>query len=333
MIKESTTFIIGAGGSLPYGFPLGSGLREYIVLKFVEQYSSLVKEHLNNVGGAELRFIEQGKNELQEFSDQFFKSDTSIDLFLTRNNEFENIGKKAIALKLLYDEMHSHFSEYMKLQPREKDEKYIPNQNWYSYLFNEMTEEIRSFDEIDMLLENKVKFITFNYDRSLEHFFYTRLVANFAKKSKEKQSQIAKLVQKFGFYHVYGRIGYLPWQITDEENQIDYGKYSYPNIEKAANQIRIMHTNERPSSEQEIIQKTIFNSKRVMFLGFAFAKENLDALGINNFINKDLIVGTGIGYTAQEIKKVQSYFGNNPHIGRIQINRNFDCLKILRTYK
>ena len=125
MISEPTVFVLGAGASCPYGYPSGIGLRADIISSFCDQYQHYMDSDPNLK-----RYIAQQSNKAKEFTDKFEKSSTkSIDLFLARNPEFDDIGKMAITFRILSAEYYSKFRESMK--DRSID--------WYSYLFDRLT--------------------------------------------------------------------------------------------------------------------------------------------------------------------------------------------------
>ena len=148
MISEPTVFVLGAGASCPYGYPSGKELREDIISSFCAQYERYIEAHPNLKP-----YLAMESNKAKEFTDKFNKSSTkSIDLFLARNPEFEDIGKKAIALRILAAEYVSKFREC--IENREFD--------WYLYIFDRLTGDIVKKNDYIRLNENSVSFITFN---------------------------------------------------------------------------------------------------------------------------------------------------------------------------
>ena len=99
------------------------------------------------------------------FASRFRKSSNkSIDLFLARNPSLVTVGKLAISLEILKSEIASKFREEID----------NPALDWYSYLFDRFTDTFLDKDKFT-ISDNKVSFITFNYDRSLEHFLIESL--------------------------------------------------------------------------------------------------------------------------------------------------------------
>jgi hypothetical protein len=124
MINEDTVFILGAGASVPYGYPTGKGLRYYIC----EEFSRKLKE------GSLKTLVSKA----EELSNAFKKSSTpSIDLFLNRRKNFLAIGKLSIILSILDFETKSKFREDTN------KESNAPDQDWYSYIYQSDQRQIK----------------------------------------------------------------------------------------------------------------------------------------------------------------------------------------------
>jgi len=203
MIENRTVFVLGAGASCPYGYPSGKRLRQDICSQFCQPYKAYISIR------PELKlFIDGEFKKAREFTETFHKATTkSIDLFLSVNSEFEEIGKTAIALRILTNEKDSHFRE--NVENEEHD--------WYSYLFYKLTDGLTNKNDYIQFGENRVSFITFNYDRSLEYFLYDSLIHYFYKIPPEK---IKEQLIKLRIIHVFGQVAGLGWQ--DLPSKIEY---------------------------------------------------------------------------------------------------------------
>jgi hypothetical protein len=215
----------------------------------------------------------------------------------------------AILAKILLSENNSRFREDVFV----KDD-------WYTYLYRKMTERMITPDSYEDFRKNKVSFITFNYDRSLEHFLAESFSNSFT--SIPGNMNMVELIP-FPFLHVYGVIGKLPWQKG-------FFRYCHKGnlnlIDQMMENIKIIY--EQIPEEIEKIKELIFNAERIIFLGFGYAKENLEVLDIYNIlsIRKDrpAIHGTAFGFTKRELQGVCSLF---PY--KIDL-RNVKSLRLLR---
>jgi hypothetical protein len=322
MIKEPTVFILGAGASHPYGFPTGAELREQIIGNFVSDF-----EHYLQTSTDRPLPLATWTERVKEFVQKFDESATrSIDLFLARNPEFAEIGKWAIVLQILKAERHSCFREH--IQNREHD--------WYVYLLDKLTDDITTKDDYVRFSENKLSIITFNYDRSLEHFLYKSLTNLF---NGIPLDQIKKQLGTLRIIHVFGQVAKLDWQ-EELHKGIKYRQeMKYIDVKNVAKQLRIIYEKEK-NPELEEAQKLLNQASNVFFLGFGYAKENLNVLRIPELLrDEQQICGTALSFTTMEIEKVQRTFlqgirgkGITGTLMRDIRIENSDCLTLLRTY-
>lgn len=314
MISENTVLILGAGASKPYGFPTARELRKDIIFNAIP----LLKKYADENGkGADFDSHPYVKS-VKEFIEVFKNSSTSsIDLFLSRNKDYYGIGKDIITLLLANYELNSKFRE--EIEKTEND--------WYFYFYETITKDLIKSEEISRLIENKVSIITFNYDRSFEHFLHESLLNSF----RGKANDIQEFMRSFKIIHVYGILAPLPWESI--EGNVKYGSKNlmdyYADYSK---NLQIIYE-ERKSKTEEIVE-LITNANKIFFLGFGYAEENLEAIGFNKPILKkeQRIYGTALDLTEQEIVK-HSYKlrGNNNHmIIEKFVLENCDSLMLLR---
>jgi len=313
MIEEETVFILGAGASCPYGYPSGRELRQEICSSFVSDSSAYFRAQ-----GATHPEIHIALNKAETFVKKFHNSSTqSIDLFLARNPEFMVMGKWAIIFRIFAAEKKSKFREQMEHK----------NLDWYSYLFERLTDDlVKKEDYTRFGDDNKVSFISFNYDRSLEHFLYVSLLNSF---SNIPVGEIKEQLNKHRIIHIFGQVAGLDWQELD--NKIEYGRDDI-DIQRLADKLRIIYEkNENPVFEEahELIRK----AKRIFFLGFGYAKENLEILKIPEIIrDEQKIYGTALNFTKKEINSIQYTFPHRLLLSSYVHIKNMDSLGLLRKY-
>lgn len=319
MITIPTVFVLGAGASVPYGFPTGKRLRDDICKHFKHELETLIEE-VGSPTGVEVMGKEAGS-----FARIFYESSTtSIDLFLARNQEFSEIGKKAIVLNILKAEKNSRFREDAEGE----------NQDWYSHLFENMTRELIKPESYNLFGKNEISFITFNYDRSLEHFLYKSLSNSFRSIPEEK---ITAELKKIPIFHVYGKVDKLPWEERPKtRHNLGYGgHYGLDIIQRMTGNIRLIH--ERSNENDRDMIQTISQARRVFFLGFGYATENLNILDIPKVLDgSQKIYGTARGKLEREIREIRSrlnkYFRTkDPGLTNPRI-MEMDCVRLLREY-
>ncbi len=263
MIKKKTVFILGAGASMPYGYPSGFGL--------VDKFSSL---HSDTV--QVLTKLGYDQSHWGTFQKELKRSvQSSVDAFLERREDLRELGKALVASVIIQCETQGLMVS--------------TDDPWYSMLVDKLD---GPYDEIG---KNPVSFVTFNYDRSLEHFLSESLCSRHKKECQDVSKQIATLP----IIHIYGHVGRLKWQ--DPAGR-DYSPVITPEIVKAAaNQIRIISEGRDDSPELQEARNAISEAERVFFLGFGFHPDNMRRLGFPyKRAEKLRVVGSGFGLTHAE---------------------------------
>ncbi|MBN2132602.1 MAG: hypothetical protein JW741_24080 [Sedimentisphaerales bacterium] len=331
MIEKRAVFVLGAGASRPYGFPDARGLRAQIVDHFVDQWEQYTRESLSGESGKRVTFEKnRAKQDAQEFISTFDKSSTeSIDLFLSRNPKLEEIGKKAICVSILGAENRSKF--------REQVEK--PEHDWYFYLYSKLARELIGPNDFREFSKNNIVFVTFNYDRSLEHFLFTSLLHSF---EDAHPDAVNEQMLRIPIIHVYGQAGGLDWQ--QAESKVKYGPrigdLARVNLPEVIKDLYVVHEG-RTNPALQRAREEIANAQRIFFLGFGYAKENLEALGFPDVLKRNhRIYGTAMHSTVKELQDIQRYFvhalqqgGNtSAHVDKQVTMSDCDCVALLREF-
>lgn len=304
MITKNTLFILGAGASAPFGYPTGQKLRE-IILKNLSY-----PPHSENTKRYDL-FNELGFNEkkISKFIEAFLKSTLySIDAFLEKRPEFLEMGKVAIADALIPYEIENRL--------------FSINGDWYGYLFNRLVPKCA----FEIFAENKISFVTFNYDRSLEHYLFSSLLYTYGKSPEE----VIAVMNKIKIIHMYGQLDYLPWQKENGQPYDARRGQRAGHLKSSAEAIRIVHE-DVDINRNEVFKeahKLIKDAKNVYFLGFGYYEMNLDRLKIKDFIYDRNIRGTSLELELSKKQDVDSYFSGP---GRVCIRRrDINCMEFLQ---
>lgn len=315
MIEKKTVLVLGAGASQYYGYPSGRELVR-IILHFLNKSNveNWIERLINEYGIINRDYISSFSNEL------FNSGIMSIDEFLEYRPEFIKIGKLLIALALIPYEDNSRLFDLNKR-----------DQSWYEYLLNKLRSPKTEFKN------NSLSIITFNYDRSLEQYFFTALKSTYG----IEDAECAEIVKSIPIIHVYGILDWLPWQI---EGGRSYDNHFYPNqIKKAADSIIIMSEDRDRSAEFDQAFKLLKEAEAGYFLGFGYHDMNLKRLRINkaNKIffkqvpNKQTIpncrqfYGTSFGLGNSEIDSIQRKW---PIIKIIEKDKNVSIMDFFKNY-
>jgi hypothetical protein len=315
MIEQETLFILGAGASNPYQYLTGRQLRTYI--------SKSLPTYLSQIIARDTEFYKkvQTNKKIKNFSETFNKSAIqSIDRWLAMNPRFSEIGKIAIATSILKCEYDSRFWEDVG----------NPSEDWYTYLYNRMTDGFSSPDNYKKFKDNKVSFITFNYDRSLEHFLYTSLSNSFIQKNVEDliSTSLEQDIIPFPFIHVYGQIDKPTWKWGSV-----YGEeISWEKIGRLASNIKVI--GERTDEQSKINPNLFAKATRIFFLGFGYAPENMEILGLQGLLKGNMqIYGTVYHFTPKEIKQIKDLICYGADISSSAIVlENIDSCSLLKKY-
>jgi hypothetical protein len=295
MIKKKTVFILGAGASIPYGFPSGQLLKDMICKNFGEIIPSYITE---------MRL----DNKLHDFTDKLSYSPlTSVDSFLENQTDFIEVGKVCIAAELLAAEQNSRLFKYWEDKRaaawksksfglgRGDNEK---DNCWYLELFNLLNTSLNDFGQ------NNVIFITFNYDRSLEQYLYLSLQNTYNATDEECRNILnGKII------HVYGHLGLLPWQIIHGETirTVRYNpQINATNISIAAENINIIRSGDTDLSQFDLAFEHLQNAENICIIGFGYNEVNVDRLKLRELKSTGRLYGTMYGVGQMELKILHS---------------------------
>ena len=345
MRDEKTVFVLGAGASCPYGYPSGARLRELICFDggFWSDYSDYLRR--NNIK-------EEKPGEVNRFRKIFKDANIkSIDVFMANNPKLAPIGKYIIAYEVFRAERNSCFGEEAKrIQEEEKramdsDSRYrrdlirgtpeFQGGDWYSYLYNRLIEGLVGKNALPDFSNGNLAFITFNYDRSLEHFLYESFRNSF---TEVPESQVIQCLKKLKILHVYGQIAPLKWQDCNEG--MDYRpQISEALLGRVSSNIRTIYE-EKQNPELMEAQNLPKQAKQIFFLGFGYAPENMDVLGLPGLIPQTCwVYGTAFGANDKEVKRIRNRIieglRTDPPSVKVEnriVIESTDCLDLLRDY-
>ncbi len=291
MITRPVVLVLGAGASIPYGYPSGSELRQQIIDELSDGSEGAHGQTDHEDVGLRKCLLANGFHERQiwEFARVLNDSQTmSVDVFLEQSSNFIDLGKQAIAWKLLQcDDKSRHF--------RQDDGR------WYHYLWGLME---ASFDDFG---KNPVTIITYNYDLSLERHLLSRIAALYGKSSEES---VAKL-HEIKIIHLHGKVG----NFCRSRNFEDMTAYE---VREAANDIKIVHESIGTDVEYIEAREVMSTAKEIHFLGFGYNKTNLHRLFLNMpEVWRPKIYGTTLKMGDSERQaaaiRIKSYI-HSPHI-------------------
>lgn len=306
------TLILGAGSSVGFGLPLGDELRRRIL--------NIENRQEGTASGLINPSLARDKEELLRFLLEFRHSgEFSIDSFLARRGDcYAEIGKKAIAAILLASENANLLFAEENTDP------------WQRYFLARIASQ-NKWEEVDF---TNIKIISFNYDRSLEHFLLVSLQAKFGKSRDEVRDKLKELE----IIHVYGTLG-APY--PGDVGYIKYGVNLTPEIVESAARSLIVIPEGRDSDPSLIAaRKLLSKSDVIIFLGFSFDSINIERINMtktcHQLIGKPImhrreIFASCFGMTPAQKLKLAKMLTQPPN-QHLQVEKRFfdgTCLQTL----
>ncbi len=256
MITTHTTFVIGAGASVPYGLPTGKELakRARKLTPKDAGYQLILSQ------GVEPGLLSAFLRDLTQHGGE------SIDEFLEQRQdspETMKIGRLLIA-GLMGEAM---------ARPRQRDQ----SDDWLAYLLGKMrrgTKDIAQYAERNA----GVYFVTFNFDSVLEDRFHEEFSTSFHEgvmldEMTEDRFHTGRVI------HVHGRLPSAPEVPLEHDTLSGFSPGWRQWIAGAASHVHVVHDEIDP----KIVSKArdVLNASSIIcFLGFAYDRVNLARLDL-----------------------------------------------------
>jgi hypothetical protein len=273
--NEPTVFVLGAGASNPYGFPLSGELKDIIL----RAEGSILRQCL----------LEKQYNAdtIQRFKDALRYGDyENIDLLLERKTSFRELGAYFIADTIARWEVH--------------DALFARRQNWYTILYNLLSLESDSGGIPPLTI------VTLNYDRSVEHFlsYYLeyKCPERFLASGKRKLAKV-KIVHAHGSI---GRYDIVPYGEAGKDTS---------SLHAAAQSIRIVSDSMESSPDFQEAEQLIGSARNVVFLGFGYNKITLKRLLKRTQLDQVRLFGTGFKLEKDTRLELQNMFQEKMKLG------------------
>lgn len=280
MISQRTVLILGAGASMEFGFPSGFDLLRQLTHPTFESGSNTELSTLAACG--------YDSSAVAAFASALAQSGrTSVDAFLEHRSEFLDVGKAALACALIPHEHEDALFDRSK-----------PSQSWYDYLFARMNARLQEFEY------NQLSVITFNYDRSLEHYLITALMNSYSLTVERAANLVNRYVP---ILHVHGMLA--PHSALDSNGRAYAPDLGSDAIRKAAASIRVVHERDSDSAFRLAVERLSL-AKRIFFLGFGYDPTNVARLRVRTIPQSASIYGTRRGVRHAECAAVREAFQN-----------------------
>lgn len=346
MFNSKTLFILGAGSSAEVGLPLGSELKERISQKIdinfkyghsqISGDSSVMKAIYESVGF--YAKIENGMS--REDANSYLRKAKelcnalpqalSIDNLLDAHRSdliAERCGKFGIVKSILESEKSSSIFKSRMNSSIDFGEL---SETWFAAFIQMLTEGVPK-GGIDKIFSN-VSFINFNYDRCIEHYVFEALQAYYGL----DPVLVSKVMGGLQILRPYGSVGELPWQQTAASvNVVPFG-HERVNVFQIAKGIQTFNEQIQSKDELEKIRKTVGEAEVIVFLGFAYHKQNMELLQPVDVNNVKRVYGTCFGVSQSNTKIIKQemyqFFGKKSPDISVVLNAQKKCGQFFREY-
>lgn len=332
---EKITVILGAGSSAEVGMPVGNELKSKIAslleVTGESRTDSISKGILANKWTANW-VLDQDKYFLacHQIATAMPQA-ISIDNYLhAHKNDKRTLlaGKLAISEAILNAERAS--SVYWEPNSNTGFDFKRSSASWYNIFFQLLTENC-SIENLPESLSN-VSIISFNYDRSLEHYLICALKNYY----RLRDEQAIEIMGNLEIHHPYGQVGFLPWQNSNPHAH--FGAEPTPQLlEAISGQIRTFTEGTDPdNSNIDQIRESLALSNKMIFLGFAFHPMNMQLLATNEDFNKTkTCFGTALGISEPDCKIIEREIQDLviPDIKPIYLRNDLTCSQLLAEYR
>jgi hypothetical protein len=321
MFINNTVFILGAGASWHYGYPTGEDLVKKVIAK-AEIARDYFRTSTNYPNVQRPQYVARGVPENASLSTDDIKvqwhkawsectglitglqqvNPLVIDYFLGQNPTLQPIGKLMIAWVILerdkdYSRLLGNLNrqDLLRNSPDFDDRQRAKTvdvtkykDDWYRFIIHRLTIDCTNSAD---LLRNNIRFVTFNYDVSLEHAL-SRGLHNI------ELFKVADTERFFGrdrIIHVYGKVREMYWDVSIDWDIPWTGQY-FGNVDNqgtyksfldavyaASKGIRVIDPTDKESDKASIraAKKAIKDAACIYILGYGFDPNNNKRLGLS----------------------------------------------------
>lgn len=265
--------MVGAGASSEVGLPIGTDLKKKISerLNISYEFGRILSGDTDIANlimrqGSEAQKYHHAGIQIREAMPQAISIDNYLDAHQSDRAVVE-CGKWAIAKSILEAEVLSQLAVGSDLRLKHDD----LSKTWFSAFFQLLTQDVPR-ERVSRIFDS-IEFITFNYDRCIEHYLFHALSSYY----RLNEHETIELMSRLRIAHPYGKVGELPWQ--QGNMGVPFGEtYLIDKLSEIANRIRTF--TERVEEEKVLsqIRTTVANSEVIVFLGFGFHSQNMALL-------------------------------------------------------
>jgi hypothetical protein len=340
---KKTVFVLGAGASKEVGLPVGAELKRNIA----EILNIRFKRRMDQISGDSeiaraLHLLAKGETppslginpylEVAQKIREGMPINISIDNFIDLHSSNERLvtcGKLAIVSSILNAEASSTLKVDRKHPDATVNFSKIED-TWYVTFFQLLTENCKREDLKNRL--SLVVLVIFNYDRCFEQFLLSALRKTYFFTDVEAMEYL-RLVKIF---HPYGSVG-SPNEWGTPQG-VDFGtKPDATNLIPLHKQIKTFTEGTIKDTGEVLELRThVRTAHRVVFLGFAYHRLNIDLLAPDSQRNKELnqeVYGSALAISDSDTSKITALLTNRLNARSVQLHNELTCAGLLNEYR
>lgn len=306
MFRAKTLLVIGAGASFEVGLPVGHNLLASIaeMTHFQFEWNRLITGDHQILDALKI-ILDEGRDvtklndhlrasrQLGRSALQALSIDNVIDTL--EDPKIELLGKLGISRAILQAEATS--PQFRLDDVRKIDIKRFSD-TWYSSLTKLLCEQVKR-SQIESIFDN-LEIINFNYDRCVEHYLQFSIAEYYGVSPEVVQRAMDKLI----IHRPYGMVGRLPWR-PGEGPGVDFGSGGAAQLARVATEIRTFTEQVEEGEQLDAIRAAVAGAERIVFLGFAFHRQNVDLIRADILDNAE-ILGTVHGISSADQSVIRS---------------------------
>jgi len=345
MFQKKTVIIVGAGASKEVNLPVGGELTGRIAgLLDIQHRGAMQLRGDTLVLAAIQEAVQRDDPSVGNIEPQMqacwrirdaMPQAISIDSFIDSHQgdySIELCGKLATARAILQAERDSLLFFKPIRGPKAMAFKTLRD-TWFNAFMQLLTENCR-VEKLSARLSS-ICMIVFNYDRCIEHFLLNA-IQNYYGIDSEKAGE---LVRNIEIYHPYGSVGALPWYGAD--HAIEFGAELSPSqLVDLAGQIKTFTEGTDPDSSDIVaIRRQVREADIVLFLGFAYHRQNLDLICPYESIRlplqgKGCCFGSAIGISISDCEAITQELADRLYCRPkdISLRPDLDCAALFHEF-
>lgn len=331
MFKQKVVFVVGAGASREYNFPLGSELKDQIATatRFQFDYGSSrltagsqdlldhIRRHVSRDRARVAEYTIAG-NMLAGAIPSFISIDEALH-YVSESPEAVEVGKIAIVDQIIRAERGSTLS----FDSRTGRLTHLP-EGWIAEMFSmalagAQRKHLRT-------IFDRVTFINFNYDRAIEQYLYWAL----QERASANAADAKEIVEKLNMLRPYGSIGQFS---PDYGNAFSFGSTAHFDLFSRLGSLGT-YTEKKPLHDLSAMSTALTDAKLILFLGFGYHPSNVDVIKVASGQSSAFVIGSVLGIHGANHRTIEDRVAINLGINPVAVElASMKASELLREFR